>query len=102
MSCPVFDLKNACNSFLNGLDVADSYIKSWKYKKILVCSGETPSKVIQYFISNREEFKKYFAGYTFWDAWAAMLLTASEEKKWILSSFLYSDGSCWDLGTIMW
>ena len=102
LMCPVFDLKNACNSFLNGMDVADSYIRAGKYKNILVCSGETPSKVIKYDIKNREEFKQYFAGYTLWDAGAAMILTETKEHSWILSTYLYSDGSSWDLATIMW
>ena len=43
------------------MDVADSMLKSGKYKHILICSGETPSNVIKYDIRDREEFKNYFA-----------------------------------------
>lgn len=102
LRCPIFDVKNACNSFLNWLDIADAFIKSWKYKNILICSWETPSKVIKYNVTNRIEFKKYFAGYTFWDAWAAMIVTWTDKKKWILLTYFYSDGNEWDLWTIMW
>jgi len=100
--CPIFDVKNACNSFLNGLEIADSFIKSGKYRNILICSWETPSKVINYNIYNKSDFKKYFAWYTLWDAWAAVILTASNDDSWIKSSYFYTDGSSWDLWTIMW
>lgn len=102
LTCPIFDIKNACNSFLNWLDIADSFIKSWKYKNILICSWETPSKVIQYNINSRLDFKKYFAGFTLWDGWSAMILTWSEENKWIKKTFFSSNWSSWELWTIMW
>ena len=102
LKCPVFDVKNACNSFINWLDIADSFIKSWKYKNILVCSWETPSKVIKYDVTNKEEFKKYFAWYTFWDAWSAIVLSETTENKWLLWRFFYSDWNDWDIATIMW
>ena len=54
LKCPIFDIKNACNSFLSWLDIADSFIKSWKYKNILICSWETPSKVIKYNVDNNQ------------------------------------------------
>lgn len=102
LTCPVFDVKNACNSFMNGLDIADSFIKCGKYKNILICSGETPSKVIKYDVKNKEEFKNYFAWYTFWDAGSALILSKTEEKNWILFWYFYSDGKDWDIATIMW
>ena len=102
MSCPVFDVKNACNSFMNGLDIADSFIKCWKYKNILICSGETPSKVIKFDVSTKDEFKNYFAGYTFGDAGSAIVLSKSEENDGILFRYFYSDGSDWNIATIMW
>jgi len=102
LSCPVFDVKNACNSFLNAIDIADSFIISNKYKNIIICSWETPSKVIKYDVKNRNEFKWYFAWYTLWDAGSAMILSKSERSNWIKSSFFYSDWSTWDLATIMW
>lgn len=101
LSCPVFDVKNACNSFLSGIDIADGFIRAGKYKKILICSGETPSKAIKFDVKDKENFKKHFASYTFWDAGAAMILEKTDEKSGIISSFFKSDGSSWDLGTIM-
>lgn len=101
IDCPVFDVKNACNSFLNGVDIADSMLKTGKYKHILICSWETPSKVIKYDVKDRDEFKNHFAWYTLWDAGAAMILSATEERSGIVGSHFQSDGSAWHLATIM-
>lgn len=102
MKSPIFDVKNACNSFLSWLDIADGFIKSWKYKNILICSGETPSKAIKFDVNNKQDFKKYFAWYTFWDAGSAMIVTATNENIWIQDTYFYTDWTDWDLWTIMW
>lgn len=102
INCPVFDVKNACNSFINAVDIADSFIKIWKYKNILICSWETPSKVIKYDITDRDEFKNYFAWYTLWDAWAAIILGENNNNNGILKSHFQSDWDSWHLATIMW
>lgn len=102
LCCPVFDVKNACNSFLNGLEIADSMIKSWNYTTILICSWETPSKTIKFQVENRNDFKNHFAWYTFWDAWSAIIVSWNTDKKGILLTYFYSDGQCWDIATIMW
>lgn len=102
LNCPVFDVKNACNSFMSAIDIADSYLSSGKYKNILICSWETPSKSIRFDVTNREEFKKHFAAYTFWDAGAAMILSHWEGSSGIQHTFFYSDGNSWDTASIMW
>lgn len=102
LGCSVFDIKNACNSFLNAIDIADGLIRSGKYKNILIVSGETPSTVIKFWVKNRSEFKNHFAGYTLWDAGAAMVMSSWEKEIWIQYSYFYSDGNTWDLATVMW
>lgn len=42
--CPAFDLNAACSGFIYALDVAQSYIKSGKAKKILIVAYDTLSK----------------------------------------------------------
>jgi acyl-CoA:acyl-CoA alkyltransferase len=86
---------------MNGLDIADSFIKCEKYNNILICSGETPSKVIKYDVSNKDEFKNYFAGYTFGDAGSAVILSKTQENNGILFRYFYTDGNDWDIATIM-
>jgi 3-oxoacyl-(acyl-carrier-protein) synthase III len=76
--CPVFDVKNACNSFLNGVQVAEALIMSGQYKNVLIAVGETPSRSIKWNLDDKADFKKRFAGFTFGDAGAAVLLTGSE------------------------
>ena len=55
-----FDVKNACNAFLQGVDIADSLIKTGKAKTVLVVSGEVLSRWIklnEYESTDDEELK---------------------------------------------
>lgn len=74
LHCPVMDVKNACNSLLNGIEVADSLIKSGKYHRVLVVSGECPSRGVRWKIEDRETYKHSFPGFTMSDAGAAVLV----------------------------
>ena len=40
LTCPAFDVKNACNSFVTAFHVANAFIASDQYKKILIVTGE--------------------------------------------------------------
>ncbi|EKE29542.1 MAG: hypothetical protein ACD_2C00152G0006 [uncultured bacterium (gcode 4)] len=102
LTCPTLDIKNACNSVLSALDMADWLIRSWKYENILVCSWETPSKSIRWKLNSKEDFLKSFSWYTLWDAWAALLLSATnDETKWIRFQHFETQGNLWDSITIM-
>ncbi|KEI90258.1 3-oxoacyl-ACP synthase [Clostridium botulinum B2 433] len=50
-----FDVKNACNAFLTGIDIADSLIKTGKADIVLVVSGEALSKWINFKFESKEE-----------------------------------------------
>ncbi|WP_217375965.1 3-oxoacyl-ACP synthase III family protein [Paenarthrobacter ureafaciens] len=78
LSCPVMDVKNACNSFLNGLEVADSLIASRRYGRVLVVTGESPSRAVRWSVPDFATFASSFPGYTMSDGGAAVLLEASE------------------------
>jgi 3-oxoacyl-[acyl-carrier-protein] synthase III len=99
-SCPVFDLKNACNSFLNGLQVAESLIQTGHYGTVLVAAGETPSRCIRWTIRSRQEFRLSFPGYTFGDAGAAALLAPSGDRSGIYYRAFKSVSSLWRVGTV--
>lgn len=75
----VFDVKNACNSFMNGMQVADSLIRTGQYSRVLVCTGEAPSEAIRWEITDWEHMQRSFAGYTFGDAGAAAVLEARSD-----------------------
>lgn len=99
LTCPVFDVKNACNSFLNGMQVADALIRTGQYRRVLVCSGETPSRAIRWEVRDRAQFVDAFAGYTLSDGGAAMLLEAAPSGG--LFGFGFDAVSAaWRIGTL--
>jgi acyl-CoA:acyl-CoA alkyltransferase len=71
-----FDLSNACNSFLNGIDTARAMILAGRARRALVVTGETPSRAIRLDPADPAELRDGFAGYTFGDAGAAVVLEA--------------------------
>ena len=73
LGCPVMDVKNACNSFLNGLEVADSLIASGRYGRVLVVTGESPSRAVRWSVPDFATFASSFPGYTMSDGGAAVL-----------------------------
>lgn len=101
LECPVFDVKNACNSFMNGIEVAESLITSLKYKRILIVNGEVPSRAIRKTVEGRDQLRKAFAGYTLGDAGAAMILEPSDGKRGILCSQFKSYGKHWRQSTVL-
>ncbi|WP_214411491.1 3-oxoacyl-ACP synthase III family protein [Sphaerisporangium fuscum] len=99
LSCPVFDVKNACNSLLNGLQVAEALIRTGAHRKVLVCTGEVPSRAIRWRVADREQFVDAFAGYTLSDAGAAVLLTA-DQRRGIFYRDFSADSTAWAVGTL--
>ncbi|MCC3776324.1 3-oxoacyl-ACP synthase III family protein [Streptomyces sp. UNOB3_S3] len=68
------DVSNACNSFLNGIDTARAMILAGRARRALVVTGETPSRAIRRAPSGPGQFRDGFAGYTFGDAGAAVVV----------------------------
>lgn len=99
-TCPVFDVKNACNSFLNALEVAEAFITAGRHKKILIATGEVPSRAIKWELKDRADFKRSFAGYTLGDAGAAALVEASDGIPSIIAYAGTADSSEWETGTL--
>ncbi|MDX6738925.1 ketoacyl-ACP synthase III [Actinocorallia sp. A-T 12471] len=98
LTCPVFDVKNACNSFLNAMQVADALIRTGQHRKVLVCSGEAPSRAVRWDVRDRAQFVDSFAGYTLSDGGAAMLLEAAPTG---LFGFEFAAVSAkWKVGTL--
>jgi 3-oxoacyl-(acyl-carrier-protein) synthase III len=74
LTCPVMDIKNACNSFVSAIQVSSAFIESGMYENILIVCGEKLGEVINYSPLNNEDFKRYISGYSLGDAGAAMLV----------------------------
>jgi acyl-CoA:acyl-CoA alkyltransferase len=69
-----FDVTNACNSFVNGIDVARSMMLAGRARRALVVTGETPTRSMRPTLDSLEQARSAFAGYTFGDAGAAVVL----------------------------
>jgi acyl-CoA:acyl-CoA alkyltransferase len=96
-----FDIKNACNSFLNGIEVASALIISGGYKKALVVVGEKPSVSCKLKVKDKDDLKKSFAGYTFGDSGAAILLEKTEnQNEGIHFQKFISMSKHWSVGTL--
>ncbi len=68
------DVTNACNSFLNGIDLARAMILAGRARRALVVTGETPTRTMRPRLDGMAQARTAFAGYTFGDAGAAVLL----------------------------
>ena len=97
LSCPIMDVKNACNSFVTGLQLASSLIHAGQYENILIATGEKPSIAIKTAYNNQEEFRKSAASFSFGDAGSAVLVSKSDCESEILFHKFTSVGEHWKL-----
>jgi 3-oxoacyl-[acyl-carrier-protein] synthase-3 len=93
----VFDIKNACNSFINGMQVANSLISTGAYRRVLVCTGECPSEAVRWNVRDKDHMKNSFAGYTFGDAGAAIVLEARSDGTGIRELDFRAASQYWEL-----
>ena len=101
LDCPVMDVKNACNSMLNGLQVADALISSGQYGRVLVASGEAPTSGVRWSLKDHAQFIRSFPGYTMSDGGAAIVLEASDDSRTgIIDSRFHAVSKHWDIGTL--
>jgi acyl-CoA:acyl-CoA alkyltransferase len=100
LTCPVFDLKNACNSSVTALQVGSAMIQSGQYQRVLIVNGEKLQDAVQFNVDNKQDLRKYIAGYTLGDAGAAMLLEPSQDDSGILIQRFKTCGKYWDLCTV--
>ncbi|HEX2680571.1 MAG TPA: 3-oxoacyl-[acyl-carrier-protein] synthase III C-terminal domain-containing protein, partial [Candidatus Dormibacteraeota bacterium] len=99
-ACPVFDVKNACNSFLCGLQAGEALVLTGSARSVLVTTGEIPSRSIKWTVESRTDLKSSFPGYILGDAGAAALLVASDDERGILHRSFQTVSRYWHLATI--
>ncbi len=80
-----FDLNAACSGFVYGLSVAEQFIKTGVYRRILLIATEAMSRVADY--TDRGTCVLLGDG-----AGAAVIVPAEDDKKGILSSWLAAAG----------
>jgi len=80
-----FDLGAACSGYIFALEVAQAFITSGKYKKIIVIAGDVLSSITDFLDRNTCPI--------FSDSCSATLLEATTEDVGIIDSVLHSDGN---------
>lgn len=97
-----FDVKNGCNGFLSGMDVADSLIKTGKAHTVLVVSGEATSRWIRF---KYESKKDLLVGspvtLSVGDGGGAFVLQGEKSGKGILKTFFRTIPELWN-NNVMW
>ncbi|MBY0478823.1 MAG: hypothetical protein K2Q24_14335 [Chitinophagaceae bacterium] len=97
LTCAGFDLKNACNSVTNAIEITSALLLQGNYKNILIVSGEKTSDSIKYTHLEKETIKDHFAAYSFGDAGVALLLTTTTEDKGFFYQRHRTFGEHWNL-----
>jgi 3-oxoacyl-(acyl-carrier-protein) synthase III len=75
----VFDVMNACNGFIDGIDVADSLIRAGKARRVLVTTGERASIAHWHRAETVEELIKTLASFMVGDGGGAVVVQATDE-----------------------
>lgn len=98
----VVDIKNACNSFLDALDLVASQIESGRSELALIAVGEVISPFISYEFHGLAQSKLLVAGLTLGDAGASAIIGRNPPFEGVIyPGTFWSDGSQWRLSTIM-
>jgi 3-oxoacyl-[acyl-carrier-protein] synthase-3 len=90
-SIPALDVRNQCSGFLYGLSVADAWIRTGQYRRILLVGAEVHSTGLDISTRGRD------VACLFGDAAAAVVLTAAEDDdhpapRGVLATRLHADG----------
>ena len=83
-ACAAFDVQAVCAGFTYALAIADAFIRTGSYKKVLVIGAETFSRIL--------DFQDRGTCVLFGDGAGAVVLEASNEPG-ILATALHADGS---------
>ncbi|WP_350346916.1 3-oxoacyl-[acyl-carrier-protein] synthase III C-terminal domain-containing protein [Agromyces sp. G08B096] len=101
LGVPVFDVKNACNSVVNAMQVGDAMIRAGQARRILIASGEAPTAGVRWRVRDHAQFIRSFPGYVMSDAGAAIVLEADDSgRAGILDSAFHAVSEHWSIGTL--
>ena len=94
----VFDIKNACNAFMSGVDVADSLIKTGKAETVLVVSGEALSRWVKFDYESKEELMmRAPVTLSLGDGGGAFLLRVSDnQERGIEQTYFHTYSDLWN------
>jgi 3-oxoacyl-[acyl-carrier-protein] synthase-3 len=89
-NCPCFDIRQQCSAFVYGLQMADAFVRTGTYKRILLIGAELHSHALDFTTRGRD------VTVLFGDGAGAMVLGPMETddaKAGIMYTAAYSDGS---------
>jgi 3-oxoacyl-[acyl-carrier-protein] synthase III len=89
-STPAFDLAAACSGFIYAVETATAFIKSGRYKNVLVMGAETISRITDY--KDRGSCILFGDG-----AGAAILQRSPDVNAGVLYTSIHADGHGWEL-----
>jgi 3-oxoacyl-[acyl-carrier-protein] synthase-3 len=85
-----FDINAVCSSFVFAMETADNFIRCGKYRTVMAIGADTYSRIL--------DFQDKNTCTLFGDGAGAAILRASDAPdKGILSTYMRSDGSGWEL-----
>ena len=84
---PCLDVRNQCTGFLYGLSVADAWIRTGQYKRILLVGSEVHSTGMDLTTRGRDLSVLFGDG-----AGVAILGPTGDEGRGVLSTHIYADG----------
>ena len=85
---PALDVRNQCTGFLYGLSVADAWIRTGQYRRVLLVGAEVHSTGIDWGPAGRDY------GVIFGDGAGAVILGPTDEDgRGVLSTHLFADGT---------
>ncbi len=96
-----FDINDTCNGFMKSIDVAGQYIKTGRYRNILLVTSENPYEIaaglgIDYRLKSIDEVDNKFSTLLVGSGAAAMVLSVTGERKEIINYAEKRETINWD------
>jgi len=84
---PAVDVRNQCSGFIYGLSIADAWIRTGQYQRILLVGAEVHSRGLDKTTRGRDTAVLFGDG-----AGAAVLGPTAEDGRGVLSTHIFADG----------
>src|SRR6059036_2351505 len=84
---PAIDVRNQCAGFIYGLSIADAWIRTGQYKRILLVGAEVHSRGLDKTTRGRDTAVLFGDG-----AGAAVLAPVDDDGRGVLSTHIFADG----------
>ncbi len=85
---PALDVRNQCSGFLYGLSIADAWIRTGQYRRVLLVGAEVQSPALEYDCPEGRNIGVLFGD----GAGAAILGPTGDDSRGVLGTNLFSDG----------